>query len=110
MPDVTRDKFESAAHHVLESKRARRASTDDAPFCHFQQVPVLRRETSSAKLALLLVRTPFPETAQGVDKALPGPVVSVGKSWGSWVISHGYTLAPQGSPEKLSEQLYVQIT
>src|SRR6516164_7556681 len=93
MPDVTRDKFESAAHHVLESKRARRASTDDAPFGHFQQVPVLRRETSSAKLALLLVGTPFPEPAQGVDKTLPGPV-------GALVSPRGVGLSVTATPSR----------
>jgi hypothetical protein len=82
MADVTRNKFKSAAHNVLESKPTRRASADDAPFGHFQQMSVLRRKTDSTELAFLLVRTPFSKPAQRVDEALRGPIVSVGKSWG----------------------------
>src|ERR1700740_3856906 len=70
MPDVTGDKFKAASYHVLEPKRARGASTHDASLGHFQQMLALRRKTSSAKLALLLERTSFAKTAEGVDKAL----------------------------------------
>src|ERR1700741_2341454 len=84
MPDVTRDKFEGDSYHVLEPKRARGASTYNAALGHFQQVPVLRFETNSAKLALLLVRTSFAKTAQCFDKALILNVIRCRHGTGPW--------------------------
>jgi hypothetical protein len=92
VPDIARDKLEPASDHILEPERAWKAGAYDPAISYFQKMPVLGLEIGSAKFALLLVRTPFPKPAQCVNKALSGPIVSVGKSWGGWVISHGSPL------------------
>ena len=109
-PDVGWDKLEPASYHILEPERAWEAGAYDPAISYLQKMPVVGLETSSAKFAFLLIGTPFSKPAQRVDKALSGPIVSVGKSWGGWVICHGYALGAEGNPEKLSEQLHVQVT